>query len=1334
MQKMKRIVAWIALVAVMLSSFAFAEDTVLVEAHEHAEIIEQVLEPVVTEEPAEETAEEAIEEPTEEETPEAEELPAEEIPAEEELPEVAEELPEEEELPAEEEAGIALLSMEEHECWMRCDRPGVCYECGAPLNNEDHNWGHSGYVEAVDNWVWYDFGDGTCGCICEHCGERFQIGEHWNSCLTPGFCGNCGAKLNSDEYEICHDSYSEEAGRNIWVDLGNGKHAKKCFDCEGLFEEGEHWALCTNPGVCADCGAKVNPDDCDISHEYWNEETDDWNWIDLGNGTHGVKCLECGSISEEHEPEEHIDDCKDATGACIVCGAKGTWKAGNHRTDDSSCTFQGVNTHLVNCCKCGKVLQEAEGCYAFCWSEDKKTCHACGATPDSIEIYHSYWGEAEETDENGCCIHCGEQLEQTPYCQHEVEVAPMDDMPGYHSVTCVKCGELLDISECYGKCYQEGDEIGTCIECGAKLSADAEIYHSLRGDFERDENCHWYTCWRCGEVAKKLHVVSCDNPSFCLDCGYEDCASGKVIHDLVNSDEAGYCGRCGKHAIHYASCKNPNVCAICGEDYLGDDIRHRYNVEPHAGEAIPGNPDYCGYRCLDCGLWDSVEKHCVSCDSTDNRCVNCGTIMENPVLNHQVDWDDFGYDENGHWATCVVCGKEVREAHFNWCYAEDNCALGCENVKLTTFWHATGIDYTAAPTQLPDDETKHGWYCETCGGYAAVAEHSYVDGLCICGAMSSTKLEEITVPASMTLAVGQNGLAEYEVIGSVASMSYKSSKTSVASVDANGIITAKKVGSAVITVTATGVQGDSLSAEIKLTVKKAPTKIALSSKKLSLGVGETAAVKTTLSPSGAYSPLNWESSDETIVSIDESGKLVAVGEGSATVTVATFNGKKASCTVSVLGAPASLTVDKDEVKLIVKKTATIKAEVKSEKGGACAGTLTYESSDPSIATVDAKGKITAKKTGEAIITVSAYNGLSQQVKVGVFKAPSKVSLDVTKATVNRGETLQLNAIIAEDCYASFSWSSNVKKVATVDANGLVTAVAEGSATITVKTNNGKKATAKITVVDPYKPTGVELDQSGTVMLSPGETLQLNATLKPETAQSELKWTSSSKNVATVDENGLVTAVAEGTTTITVQTYNGKKDSVKVQVVDPSKPASIKLDRSGTIEVALSEELILVPTILPETAETNIKWSSSNKKIAVVEDGLVTTLKTGTVTITAQTDNGLKATVKVKVTAQNKKASYSSFIGTWKLDRVIYEGISISAGEYSNMAALKVNKSGVSFRFGDEIYEIAKDETLVAEGLLFLAQDLYCAMYGKNVLLVVIYDADTDGYVGMMFEK
>jgi len=497
------------------------------------------------------------------------------------------------------------------------------------------------------------------------------------------------------------------------------------------------------------------------------------------------------------------------------------------------------------------------------------------------------------------------------------------------------------------------------------------------------------------------------------------------------------------------------------------------------------------------------------------------------------------------------------------------------------------------------------------------------------------------------------------IAGVAEKMEYVSSNAKIAAVDENGVITAKKAGTATITVTATGADGISLSAVTKLTVKKAPTKVTLSEKAKTIGVGEVVTLSAKLSPSGAYSAITWTSSDESVVQVNADGEICGIGEGTATVTAATFNGKSASCKLTVLGAPATLNVNVTELKLNTKKTYTLKTEVKSATGGACAGKLLFETADASIATVDANGKITAKKVGETVITVSTYNGLKHEVQLGVYNTPSKVSLNITKQTINKNETLQLIPTIAEDCYTTFTWSTSSKKIATVDANGLVTAIGEGTATITVKTANSKKTTAKITVVDPYKPTKIELAETGTVTLNLGETLVLNAAMQPATAQSELTWSTSSKKIATVAD-GVVTPVKEGTATITVKTYNGKSDTVKVKVVDPKKATAVELAETGTVTLNLGETLQLNAAVQPVTAETTLSWSSSSKKIATVDaNGVVTPVKEGTATITVKTANGKKDTVKVKV-VDPKKATGVELLETGTIEIAVGESRQLTA--------------------------------------------------------------------------
>ena len=163
-----------------------------------------------------------------------------------------------------------------------------------------------------------------------------------------------------------------------------------------------------------------------------------------------------------------------------------------------------------------------------------------------------------------------------------------------------------------------------------------------------------------------------------------------------------------------------------------------------------------------------------------------------------------------------------------------------------------------------------------------------------------------------------------------------------------------------------------------------------------------------------------------------------------------------------------------------------------------------------------------------------------------------------------------------------------------------------------------------------KPTSVALDHRGTVTLPLGQTLTLNATLSPAGAQSSLSWKSSKRKVATVS-GGVVTPKKVGTTTITVTTGNKKKAKVKVKVIDPYKPASVHFEQSGVQTVEFLGQIQLSAKLYPETAQSTLKWKSSNKRIATVNaNGVVTGKTPGTTTITVTTRNKKKAKIKVRV--------------------------------------------------------------------------------------------------------
>jgi len=209
---------------------------------------------------------------------------------------------------------------------------------------------------------------------------------------------------------------------------------------------------------------------------------------------------------------------------------------------------------------------------------------------------------------------------------------------------------------------------------------------------------------------------------------------------------------------------------------------------------------------------------------------------------------------------------------------------------------------------------------------------------------------------------------------------------------------------------------------------------------------------------------------------------------------------------------------------------------------------TFKSSRPSIASVNKKGIITAKKKGTTKITVKSGKKTVGTCKVTVVAAPKNVELGLSAVQMGVKEKLQLNPTITEGSHTSYTYTVKDKKIATVNKAGVVTARKVGSTTVSVKTHNGKKASLKVTV--KKAPAKVTLKPT-TLELVAGETADLAVTLPKKTASFTVTWTSDNAEVATVDEKGIVTAVSPGTAEITVKTFNDKEASCTVTVMESS---------------------------------------------------------------------------------------------------------------------------------------------------------------------------------------
>ena len=191
--------------------------------------------------------------------------------------------------------------------------------------------------------------------------------------------------------------------------------------------------------------------------------------------------------------------------------------------------------------------------------------------------------------------------------------------------------------------------------------------------------------------------------------------------------------------------------------------------------------------------------------------------------------------------------------------------------------------------------------------------------------------------------------------------------------------------------------------------------------------------------------------------------------------------------------------------------------------------LTYKSSKKSIASVDEKGLVTAKKPGEATITISV-DGTSEICKIKVRE--TRVKLDRTKVTLYRKGEITLSVLT--NSKTEPKWKSNKSSVATVDNKGNVTAVKHGTATITV-TVDGIRATCEIMVKQPK----VSFEQSE-LSLKQGEKICLKAKVS---SGNEPKYSSSNTTVATVDEEGNIYACGRGKAYI-----YANEDGIKAKVI------------------------------------------------------------------------------------------------------------------------------------------------------------------------------------------
>lgn len=439
-----------------------------------------------------------------------------------------------------------------------------------------------------------------------------------------------------------------------------------------------------------------------------------------------------------------------------------------------------------------------------------------------------------------------------------------------------------------------------------------------------------------------------------------------------------------------------------------------------------------------------------------------------------------------------------------------------------------------------------------------------------------------------------------------------------------------------------------------ITPKKSVTskKITLIGKNITLPLGETKKIIKSVTPADALEDsYEISSKNPKIVGVASRDSVTGCKVGKTKVTI--YYGRdytaigqsykhKIVCNITVTEAKAKkLKVSASKLSLVKGKTKQLKVKVLPAEADQ---RVTYKSSNSSVVKVSSNGKLTAQKEGMAKITITSASNPKVKTVVSVTVTPilvqkisfKKTSYDVKNGTVVKlGSLAQLAPANAKD--KTIHWSSSNTNVVRVDANGNVTAVGAGTATITATSAGNSSVKAKLTFKVTSVIQSIAISDS-TLSMEAGESKKLSAVLTPaDTKYNGVQWRSSDPDVAKVDANGNVTAVGAGKATITAtSTENANASAACVVTVtgkQQEKPEEITVSpSSGTIQEG--KKASFTAALKPAGAKGTVTWSIADTTIAAIvsTDGNKVTVKgvsCGTTYLTA-TIGDIKKTVVITV--------------------------------------------------------------------------------------------------------
>ena len=498
------------------------------------------------------------------------------------------------------------------------------------------------------------------------------------------------------------------------------------------------------------------------------------------------------------------------------------------------------------------------------------------------------------------------------------------------------------------------------------------------------------------------------------------------------------------------------------------------------------------------------------------------------------------------------------------------------------------------------------------------------------------------------------------------SVIWSSNNTAVATVNASGVVTGVAPGTAIIR--ARCVADNTVTATATITVTAVPpSTVSVSLLPTSIQVGETSQATATVLPANTTDKsVTWTSENTAVATVNASGVITGVAPGTAIIRARCVadNTVTATATITVTAVPpstvsVSLSPTSIQVEQTSQATATVLPANTTDKS------VTWTSENTAVATVNASGVITGVAPGTAIIRARcvADNTVTATATITVTAVPpSTVSVSLSPTSIQVEQTSQATATVlpANTTDKSVTWTSENTAVATVNASGVITGVAPGTAIIRARcvADNTVTATATITVT-AIPPSTVSVSLLPT-SIQVGQTSQATATVLPANATDKsVTWTSENTAVATVNASGVITGVAPGTAIIRARCVADNTVTATATItVNPTAVESISVSPTSAI-IVVGQTVTATPTILPPDATNKtVTWESSNIAIATVTpNGLISAISSGTVTITVISNDNPTLSATISIECVNKSVLLADITAAQTLHDDATEGAS-----------------------------------------------------------------------------